>query len=118
MATGCPKLCPEWIRYNGITHIKIKLNGDDRDWDMDRVIRVHQAALWRAGRADFVYSLDFNEKCPNVAYLLDFLHDLKQRSPDAFARIQYVEQPTARDLKAHPNDDVHEAAQDRAGGDR
>ena len=45
-----------------------------------------------------------------MAYLLDFLHNLKQRSPDAFGRIQYVEQPTARDLKAHPNDDVHEAA--------
>lgn len=106
---GLPETLPEWIRYNGITHIKIKLNGDDRGWDMDRVIRVHQAAMG-TGRADFVYSLDFNEKCPNVAYLIDFLHNLKQRSPDAFARIQYVEQPTARDLKAHPNDDVHEAA--------
>ncbi len=106
---GLPETLPEWIRYNGITHIKIKLNGDDRQWDMDRVIRVHQAAIG-TGRSDFVYSLDFNEKCPNVAYLLDFLHNLKQRSPDAFGRIQYVEQPTARDLKAHPNDDVHEAA--------
>jgi L-alanine-DL-glutamate epimerase-like enolase superfamily enzyme len=106
---GLPETLPEWIRYNGITHIKIKLNGDDRQWDMERVIRVHQVAVG-TGQADFVYSLDFNEKCPNVQYLLDFLHDLKQRSPDAFRRIQYVEQPTARDLKAHPNDDVHEAA--------
>jgi L-alanine-DL-glutamate epimerase-like enolase superfamily enzyme len=106
---GLPETLPEWIRYNGITHIKIKLNGDDRQWDMDRVIRVHKAATGTAP-ADFVYSLDFNEKCPNVQYLLDFLHELKQRSPDAFRRIQYVEQPTARDLKAHPNDDVHEAA--------
>jgi len=106
---GLPETLPEWIRYNGITHIKIKLNGDDRDWDMERVIRVHQAAMG-TGRTDFVYSLDFNEKCPNVQYLVDFLHNLKQRSPDAFARIQYVEQPTARDLKAHPDDDVHEAA--------
>jgi L-alanine-DL-glutamate epimerase-like enolase superfamily enzyme len=110
---GLPETLPEWIRYNGITHIKIKLIGNDRDWDMERVIRVHQAAMSTSGgtgRADFAYSLDFNEKCPNVTYLLDFLHNLKQRSSDAFARIQYVEQPTARDLKAHPNDDVHEAA--------
>ncbi len=76
---------------------------------MDRVVRVHRAAL-STGRANFVYSLDFNEKCPNVAYLLDFLRDLKAGSPEAFGRIQYIEQPTARDLKAHPNDDVHEAA--------
>lgn len=106
---GLPETLPEWIRYNGITHIKIKLIGNDRDWDMNRVIGVHQAAM-STGRADFVYSLDFNEKCPNVDYLLDFLHNLKQKSADAFGRIQYVEQPTARDLKAHPNDDVHEAA--------
>jgi L-alanine-DL-glutamate epimerase-like enolase superfamily enzyme len=106
---GLPETLPEWIRYNGITHIKIKLIGNDRDGDMDRVIRVHQAAI-STGRADFAYSLDFNEKCPNVGYLLDFLRNLKQRSADAFGRIQYVEQPTARDLKAHPDDDVHEAA--------
>ena len=102
---GLPENLPEWIRYNGITHIKIKLNGDDRDWDLDRVLRVHQAVDKTA-----VYSLDFNEKCPNVAYLIDFLHELKSRSPVAFSRIQYIEQPTARDLKANPQNVVHEAA--------
>ena len=106
---GLPEDLPEWIRRDGISHIKIKLNGDDRKWDMDRVVRVHQAAL-STGRKDFVYSLDFNEKCPNVGYLLDFLHGLKDASAEGYARVQYIEQPTARDLKAHPNDDVHEAA--------
>ena len=103
---GLPENLPEWIRYNGITNIKIKLNGDDRKWDLDRVLRVHDAAK----NAKAVYSLDFNEKCPNVAYLIDFLHDLKARSAAAYARIQYIEQPTARDLKAHPENVVHEAA--------
>jgi L-alanine-DL-glutamate epimerase-like enolase superfamily enzyme len=105
---GLPENLPEWIRYNGITHIKIKLNGDDRKWDLDRVLRVHEAAAKGASAA--VYSLDFNEKCPNVAYLIDFLHELKSRSAAAYARIQYIEQPTARDLKAHPENVVHEAA--------
>jgi L-alanine-DL-glutamate epimerase-like enolase superfamily enzyme len=45
-----------------------------------------------------------------VAYLIDFLHELKSRSAAAYARIQYIEQPTARDLKAHPENVVHEAA--------
>ena len=106
---GLPEDLPEWIRHDGITHIKIKLNGDDRSWDMNRVARVHQTAMG-TGRSDLVYSLDFNEKCPNVAYLLDFLRGLKAQSPQAFARVQYIEQPTARDLKAHPADDVREAA--------
>jgi L-alanine-DL-glutamate epimerase-like enolase superfamily enzyme len=105
---GLPENLPEWIRFNGITHIKIKLNGDDRNWDLNRVMRVHEAALKSAKTA--VYSLDFNEKCPNVAYLIDFLHNLKSRSAAAYSRIQYIEQPTARDLKANPQNVVHEAA--------
>ncbi len=35
---------------------------------------------------------------------------LKVRAPTAFDRIQYIEQPTARDLKAHPENMMHEAA--------
>jgi L-alanine-DL-glutamate epimerase-like enolase superfamily enzyme len=105
---GLPENLPAWIRYNGITHIKIKLNGDDRKWDLDRVIRVHEAASKTGWQ--HVYSLDFNEKCPNVEYLVDFLKELKVRSPAAYNRLQYVEQPTARDLKAHPQNQVHAAA--------
>jgi L-alanine-DL-glutamate epimerase-like enolase superfamily enzyme len=56
------------------------------------------------------YSLDFNERCPNVGYLLDFLHQLKEKAPAAFDRIQYIEQPTARDLKAHRSNVMHEAS--------
>ena len=41
---GLPETLPEWIDYNGLTHIKIKLNGDDLDWDVDRVLRVERAA--------------------------------------------------------------------------
>lgn len=108
VADGLPETLPEWVRYNGITHIKIKLNGDDRDWDLERVIRVYEAAS-KTGRRQ-VYSLDFNEKCPNVDYLVGFLKDLKGRSAEAYSRLQYVEQPTARDLKANPQNQVHAAA--------
>jgi L-alanine-DL-glutamate epimerase-like enolase superfamily enzyme len=45
-----------------------------------------------------------------VEYLLDFLHEVKHRSPPGYERIQYVEQPTARDLKAHPENEMHAAA--------
>ena len=110
---GLPETLPEWIRYNGITHIKIKLDGDDHNWDLKRVIRVNEATAQTERQrkvAEYVYSLDFNEKCPNVGYLVDFLRELKTKSPDAFARIQYVEQPTARDLKANPQNDMHAAS--------
>ena len=35
------------------------------------------------GCATWQYSLDFNEKCASVEYLLDFLRQLKERSPAA-----------------------------------
>ena len=110
---GLPETLPEWIRYNGLTHLKIKLNGDDRKWDVERVLRVDRVTTQtqkQRGVTHWVYSLDFNEKCPNVQYLLDFLHEVKQKTPEGYARIQYVEQPTARDLKAHPENVMHEAA--------
>jgi L-alanine-DL-glutamate epimerase-like enolase superfamily enzyme len=110
---GLPETLPEWIRANGLTHIKIKLNGSDLAWDVERVIRVDRVATetQRArGVTSWVYSLDFNERCPNVAYLLEFLSTIRTRTPDGFARIQYIEQPTARDLRANPGNVMHEAA--------
>ncbi|NMC20018.1 MAG: hypothetical protein GYA33_06305, partial [Thermogutta sp.] len=37
---GLPETLPEWILANGLTHLKIKLNGDDLDWDVQRVVAV------------------------------------------------------------------------------
>src|SRR5205823_7992553 len=59
------------------------------------------------------YSLDFNEKCKDVAYLLKFLERVQERAPSGFARIQYIEQPTARDLKANRHNVMHEASKVR-----
>jgi L-alanine-DL-glutamate epimerase-like enolase superfamily enzyme len=110
---GLPETLPEWIAYNGVTHIKIKLNGDDLAWDVERVLSVDRVAgqAQRArGVERWVYSLDFNERCANVQYLLDFLHRVAEKAPQAFERVQYVEQPTARDLEAHRSNTMHAAA--------
>ncbi len=110
---GLPEALPEWINYNGLTHFKIKLNGNDLDWDLDRVVRIDRIvneSLRKRGVTDWAYSLDFNEKCPNVGYVLEFLHRLKEKTPSGFDRIQYLEQPTARDLEAHRENTMHEAA--------
>jgi L-alanine-DL-glutamate epimerase-like enolase superfamily enzyme len=110
---GLPETLPEWIGYNGLTHIKIKLNGEDLDWDVDRVVRVDRAAeatQAKRGVDRWFYSLDFNEKCRDVGYLLGFLTRLKEKTPRGFERIQYIEQPTKRDLKADRANVMHEAA--------
>lgn len=110
---GLPETLPEWINYNGLTHFKIKLNGDDPKWDVERVLRVDKATTEtqkKRGVRDWFYALDFNERCPNVDYLLQFLRQVKDKTPMGYERIQYVEQPTARDLKAHPENRMQEAA--------
>ena len=110
---GLPETLPEWINYNGLTHFKIKLDGDDLKWDSERVLSVDRVVTETEQKrrvTDWVYSLDFNERCPNVQYLVDFLHRVKDKSPGGFARIQYVEQPTARDLDTHRQNVMFEAA--------
>lgn len=111
---GLPETLPEWIRFNGLTHLKIKLNGDNLEWDVERVShvdRVTAQSQHQRGVANWSYSLDFNEKCSSVDYLLDFMNRVKSKAPAGFERIQYIEQPTARDLKAHPENRMHKAAQ-------
>jgi L-alanine-DL-glutamate epimerase-like enolase superfamily enzyme len=113
---GLPETLAEWINFNGLTHLKIKLNGEDLNWDVERVTHVDRVAArtqQHRGVQEWVYSLDFNERCPHVGYLLDFLSQVRARSPAAFERIQYIEQPTARDLKAHRANAMHEAAKVR-----
>lgn len=110
---GLPESLADWIAKEGITHFKIKMAGDDLAWDVARVLAVDKAvtdAQAARGKKDWKYSIDFNEKCANVQYVLDFLNKIKKDRPAAFERIQYIEQPTHRDLKAHPENKMHEAA--------
>jgi L-alanine-DL-glutamate epimerase-like enolase superfamily enzyme len=110
---GLPELLSEWIDFNGLTHIKIKLNGDDLAWDVERVVRVDRVAAQtqeRRGIRQWHYSLDFNEKCGSVGYLLEFLNKVKEQTPAGFERVQYIEQPTARDLKTNRSNTMHEAS--------
>jgi L-alanine-DL-glutamate epimerase-like enolase superfamily enzyme len=110
---GLPETLAEWIPFNGLTHLKIKLNGDDLKWDVDRVVGVNavaEAEQKKRGVPTWHYSLDFNEKCANVGYLLEFLRQVKERTPAGFEKIQYIEQPTKRDLKSDRANVMHEAS--------
>lgn len=110
---GLPETLGDWIVADGLTHLKIKLNGDDLNWDVNRVISVEavaRQAQTRRGCENWNYSLDFNEKCADVEYVMDFLATLREKSPRALDRVQYIEQPTHRDLRAHPENRMHEAA--------
>jgi L-alanine-DL-glutamate epimerase-like enolase superfamily enzyme len=110
---GLPETLGQWILADGLTHLKIKLNGDDLAWDVDRVASVEKVAAetqQKRGCTAWFYSADFNEKCANVQYVLDFLAKVAERSPSALERLQYIEQPTHRDLKSNPENKMHAAA--------
>ncbi len=108
---GLPEHLGEWIARDGLTHLKVKLNGDDLAWDLERVLSVDRVALGAAEDRDWRYSLDFNERCEDVEYLLAFLRGLGEREPRAMGRVEYVEQPTARKLVDRPEFAMHQAAE-------
>jgi L-alanine-DL-glutamate epimerase-like enolase superfamily enzyme len=106
---GLPEHLEEWIAKDQLTHLKIKLRGDDAEWDFQRIISVDRIASAKV-RGEPVYSLDFNEKCPSGSALVELLQRVKATAAQAFRRIAYVEQPTSRELRDRPEDRMHEAA--------
>ncbi|MDR1384000.1 MAG: hypothetical protein LBJ67_09180 [Planctomycetaceae bacterium] len=107
---GLPETLPEWIRADGLTHLKIKLNGNDLDWDVNRICAVDAIAEETDESRDWNFSADFNEKCESVEYLLEFLKKIGEQSPQAIKRLRYLEQPTNRNLKLYPENKMHKAA--------
>ena len=112
-ADGLPVTLAEWIAADGLTHLKIKLAGDNLDWDVDRVLAVEKltaVAQSPRGCTEWFYSCDFNEKCESAEYVIEFLNRVKSGAAAAYDRIQYIEQPTSRDLEAASAAKMHEVA--------
>jgi L-alanine-DL-glutamate epimerase-like enolase superfamily enzyme len=110
---GLPEALGDWLRFNGVTHVKIKLNGSDLDGDLERTVaidRVTTEVETERRISRWAYCLDFNENCPTVEWLLSYLNRLKERTPGGFERILYIEQPTARDLRSDRANVMHRAS--------
>ena len=110
---GLPETLSEWIARDGLTHLKIKLDGANSEWDQERILGVNRCASGgpRGDNAQWAFSLDFNERCANEEYVLRLLDAIEQSDRQAYQRIQYIEQPTARDLRANPQNTMHRVAQ-------
>lgn len=113
---GLPETLGEWIERNELTHLKIKLNGDDGEWDFNRVRRINEIANQTVNRGassgkPYFFSLDFNERCANEEYVLALLKRLAKECPEATDRIQYIEQPTHRDLTRPDAVTMHRVAE-------
>ena len=95
---GYPVLLEDWIRSDGLQALKVKLRGDDAEWDYRRMAAVgaiaarHQV-LWLAA--------DFNCTVTDPAYVNRILDRLRDCEPRTYASILYVEQPFPYDLEQH-----------------
>lgn len=98
---GLPCSLDAWIGRDGVYGFKVKLRGADMDWDIDRVLAVYTVAAETLARPDPIHiSVDANEQCESPAYMVEMLRRLQEANDAAYDAICYVEQPTARDMRA------------------
>ena len=100
---GYPVLLKDWIRRDGLKCLKVKLRGNDADWDFNRLMRVGSIAL--ANKVIWL-SADFNCTVSDPAYVNGILDRLRDEQPRLYGMILYVEQPFPYELEQHPID-VH-----------
>ena len=100
---GYPVLLADWIRRDGLTCLKVKLRGNDAQWDFQRVVKVGRIGMENG--AEYL-SADFNCTVTDPAYVNDFLDRLRAEHPRIFDSILYVEQPFPYELEQHRLD-VH-----------
>lgn len=107
---GLPVSLDQWVEREGLICLKVKLRGNDLDWDVERMLEVsrvaHEGGDGR-GVEQLYFSADTNEQCEGPEYLIEMLRRIEEADRRTFEELLYLEQPTERDLTAH-RFDMHE----------
>ena len=93
---GHPVLLADWIKTDGLNCLKIKLRGNDAEWDYARVVRIGGIAL--ANDVDWL-TADFNCTVTEPDYVNEILDRLRDEHPRLHGMLLYVEQPFPYDLE-------------------
>lgn len=104
---GYPLLLADWIRRDGLKCLKLKLRGNDTEWDLRRLTSIGKLGL-ELGVTSL--SADFNCTVRDPAYVNEILDQLKRDHSEIWDMILYVEQPFPHDLEAN-RIDVHSLSQ-------
>jgi hypothetical protein len=91
----------DWIDWDGLTCLKVKLRGNDAAWDYGRLVHVGRIGLSKTVKW---LSADFNCTVREPAYVNDILDRLAKDEPALFNAILYVEQPFPYDLERYQID--------------
>lgn len=98
---GYPITLKDWIAADGLKALKIKLRGNDSDWDYQRIVAVGKMAIKQ--NVDWL-TTDFNCTVMNPEYVNVILDKLRDEHPRVFGMLLYVEQPFPYELEEHPMD--------------
>jgi len=100
---GYPVLLADWIERDRLKCLKIKLRGNDEQWDYQRIVRIGQIATSHG--VEWL-STDFNCTVSEPDYVNRMLDRLRDEHPRIHGMILYVEQPFPYELEQH-RIDVH-----------
>ena len=100
---GYPVLLVDWIRTDGLTCLKVKLRGNDAEWDYARLAKVGTIAVEHGVQW---LTADFNCTVTNPASVNEILALLAADEPQLYRIILYVEQPFPYELETN-RIDVH-----------
>ena len=95
---GYPVHLREWIERDGLNCLKVKLRGNDQDWDYKRLLKIGKIS--EEMNVDHL-TTDFNCTVTDPDYVNEILDRLEGESPDTHRRILYVEQPFPYDLESN-----------------
>ena len=102
-----------WIERDRLRYFKLKLRGQSPAEDAERLIEVYTAASQAMEAAGVVggprLSVDPNEAYQQAAMMLEVLDRVALEKPQTLAALDYIEQPTPRDLGAY-TDTLHDVA--------
>lgn len=93
---GYPVLLRDWIATDGLKCLKVKLRGNDADWDYHRLVKVGQ--IGQEAGVEWL-TADFNCTVRDPVYVNDILDRLQVEHPRAHQMILYVEQPFPYELE-------------------
>lgn len=99
---GLPQSLVACIRFYGLTHFKLKINGD-APRDRARLARMAEVFA-RECPGGYAYSLDGNESFREVAAFADYVRGLQSGVGDAafWSHLLFIEQPWHRDVALTP----------------
>jgi len=92
-----------WVRDRGYHAFKVKILAADNGEDAALTAEVYRTAIALGARAPRLCA-DSNCANADADSVLDYLERLRALDPEAFGALEYVEQPTGRDITVHAFD--------------